>query len=112
MCWRLGLIELGHLRAGGIAGRNLMKANAKSFWGRTAPCSSIDVVLVGEQQLYRKEHRGPCGVDMRLCGMKGEEHTGHGQPVEASNCFLLFGVCETASGVLCPVLSSQVRGRC
>lgn len=40
---------------------------------------------------------------MCLCGVKDEEHTGHGQPVEGSNYSLLFRACETASGVLCPV---------
>lgn len=46
---------------------------------------------------------------MCLCGVKDEEHTGHGQPVEGSNYSLLFRACETASGVLCPVWPSTTR---
>lgn len=52
--------------------------------------------------------QGSLWVSMYLCGVKSEEHTRHDQPVEGSNYSLVFGACETASGVLCPVLCSQV----
>lgn len=75
------------------------------------PCSSIDVVLTGQKQLYRKELKGSLWGSMYFCGVKDEEHTGHGQLVEGSNCSLIFGACETASGVMSS-LCSQEEGRC